>query len=250
MLRLGDTDHEVLRLKALLNKHGYDLTPGNSYFGTKTDAAVRDFQSNNGLKVDGQVGPLTWAALEGASRPSGNPAYKEAKKHAGKTEHDPKFNKYLSGFWKIVGLPNYKTIIGSSFAWCGLFIAVMNSETGLSWIRNGAGAKNWAKYAVEIEWKKDGIPAGAVMHINGNGNCSSGKGNHVTFADGDCTVADLNKSGLVPGFGGNQASRVKRSMYPVKNLCAVRWPAEIEKPGKILKSVNCAGKSSGDESTR
>ena len=32
-------------------------------FGPKTDAAVHDFQSSNGLAIDGEVGPQTWNAL-------------------------------------------------------------------------------------------------------------------------------------------------------------------------------------------
>ena len=32
-------------------------------FGPETDKAVRGWQANNGLTVDGQVGQLTWSAL-------------------------------------------------------------------------------------------------------------------------------------------------------------------------------------------
>lgn len=182
---------------------------------------------------------------------SSNPAYAEAKKYEGKKETDPKFNSWLSSFWGKVGLPGYKTIIGTSFAWCGLFIAAMNSEAGIDWISRGAGARNWAKYGVEIEWKQNGIPRGAVLHINGNGDCSSGSGNHVTFADGDCAASDLvSSTATVPGFGGNQGNTVKRSMYPVRNVCAVRWPAEIPRPGPVKVSVACAGKPDTKESTR
>lgn len=183
--------------------------------------------------------------------PSGstNPAYVEAKKYNGQSESKPKFVSWLSGFWPKVGLPGYKTIIGTSFAWCGLFIAAMNSETGLKIVSGAAGAKNWAKYGQAIEWKKDGIPRGAVMHLDHDGDCVGGS-NHVTFADGDCSVEDLQKLKYVPGFGGNQGNTVKRSMYPTYEICAVRWPSEIPKPGRVEKSVDCSGSGDHGESTR
>ena len=223
-------------------------------------------RAGSNLKEDGEFGPKTSSEaakyeiqIQIVNRPveippTGkqpvNPAYEEAKKHKGKTEHQSTFNRYLSAFWAKVGLPNYKTIIGTTFAWCGLFIFAMNTEVGQKSISGAAGARNWAKYGVEVDWRKNGIPRGAVMHINGNGDCSSGKGNHVTFADGDCTAQDLGKaSSTVPGYGGNQGDTVKRSQYAVRNLCAVRWPAEIEKPGPVLKSINCSG-TEQKESTR
>jgi len=57
------------RLNAL---HSEGLLPNTRYnpplstdggFGPQTDGAVRDFQSNFGLGIDGQVGPQTWTAL-------------------------------------------------------------------------------------------------------------------------------------------------------------------------------------------
>jgi len=180
-----------------------------------------------------------------------NPAYLEAKKYSGKTETDKTFGAWLSSFWGRVGLPGYKTIIGSAFAWCGLFLFAMNTQVGQKAIVGAAGARNWAKYGVEIDWKKDGIPRGSVVHLNNGGNCSSGSGNHVTFADGDCTAAELAKPGArVPGFGGNQGDTVKRSIYSAAKVCAVRWPAEIPKPPPVKASRGCTGGSSSGESTR
>lgn len=48
----------------LLNKNGYTLNTDGIY-GKKTDAAVRDFQSKNGLTADGILGKNTWAKLLG-----------------------------------------------------------------------------------------------------------------------------------------------------------------------------------------
>lgn len=196
---------------------------------------------------------LTLKKLEAPMKPENrpvNPVYTEAKKHAGKKETDKTFSAYLSKYWGKVGLPGYKTIAGSTYAWCALFIAAMSINAGVGYVKTrGASAKAQDAYGVAIDWKRDGIPRGAVVRVNSGANCSSSSGNHVTFADGDCTLEDL-KRGTFPGFGGNQANSVKRSTYKVANICAVRWPAEIAKPSKVTKSVNCVTESSKEESTR
>lgn len=201
-----------------------------------------------GQDQKGKIGPVPDIEQPSSGHVE-NPAYKEAKKHIGKKETDPVFNRWLSSFWKYCGLPGYKTIIGTSFAWCGLFVLAMNMEVGQKYISGAAGARNWAKYGVAIDWKVNGIPRGAVMHLNHSGNCSQSGKNHVTFADGDCSPEDLKKKGAtVPGLGGNQGNQVKRSHYGVFEVCAVRWPTEIPKPGRITKSVNCTGERSNEGS--
>jgi peptidoglycan hydrolase-like protein with peptidoglycan-binding domain len=56
---------DVVYLQARLLELGYSLPIGGAdgFFGMETDAAVKEFQSNNGLTVDGAVGPITWACL-------------------------------------------------------------------------------------------------------------------------------------------------------------------------------------------
>lgn len=61
-LRKGNSGEEVLILKGYL----CGLDAGDT-FGDETDAAVRFFQETKGLKVDGIVGPQTWAALQGTA---------------------------------------------------------------------------------------------------------------------------------------------------------------------------------------
>jgi peptidoglycan hydrolase-like protein with peptidoglycan-binding domain len=55
----------VLELQSRLNWLGYGCTPEDGYYGPETASIVRQFQSDYGLVVDGEVGPQTWNALFG-----------------------------------------------------------------------------------------------------------------------------------------------------------------------------------------
>jgi len=62
LVREGDQQHPVKTLQYLLRARGHDLIADGT-FGPVTDAAVRRFQQQKGLAVDGIVGPATWPAL-------------------------------------------------------------------------------------------------------------------------------------------------------------------------------------------
>ena len=55
----------VEEMQTLLMKKGYDLPKygADGDFGNETLKALKAFQKDNGLKVDGKCGPLTWAEL-------------------------------------------------------------------------------------------------------------------------------------------------------------------------------------------
>lgn len=210
-----------------------------------------------------------------ADRPI-NPGYKKAKEYNGKNESDSVFVKFMAGFWYLVGLASFKTIRGRDFAWCGLFVAVTMYQSGMTWQKDGAGAKNWRKYGIEYDYKTKGLPKSAIVWVDHDGDCSGG-GNHVTYADGDCAPQDifemtevspgvwkhksavpkLIKGGLWPGYGGNQNDTVKRSMYHNYEICAVRWPDKSANgspvpppPPPVTKSIGCSGNGNTGESTR
>ncbi len=72
----GSKGSDVTELQKLLNQNGYNLSVDGD-FGSKTQAAVKDYQQKNGLAVDGIVGTNTWGALtkaQGGSSSAATPA--------------------------------------------------------------------------------------------------------------------------------------------------------------------------------
>jgi peptidoglycan hydrolase-like protein with peptidoglycan-binding domain len=63
-IRRGDRGPAVRRAQNRLNQRGYDAGPLDGLFGNKTHRAVRRYQSDRELTVDGIVGPGTWARLD------------------------------------------------------------------------------------------------------------------------------------------------------------------------------------------
>jgi len=62
LVREGDREHPVQTLQHLLRARNQSVDV-DGIFGPKTDAAVRAFQMDNHLSVDGLVGPATWAEM-------------------------------------------------------------------------------------------------------------------------------------------------------------------------------------------
>ena len=70
VIRKGDRGPVVEFLQTQLDKDGYRLSNGrkpgagiDGHFGKVTNKAVRQFQKDEGLKIDGVVGPNTWNTL-------------------------------------------------------------------------------------------------------------------------------------------------------------------------------------------
>lgn len=63
-----DQGAKVVELQELLIAHGFRL-PVNAEFDRFTEAAVKSFQKQHGLRIDGVVGAKTWAVLKTTVQP-------------------------------------------------------------------------------------------------------------------------------------------------------------------------------------
>ena len=70
-LSYGSKGSDVKTLQGLLNQNGYSLDV-DGIFGSKTQEAVKDYQTKNKLDVDGIVGKNTWGALSGGKTSTGS----------------------------------------------------------------------------------------------------------------------------------------------------------------------------------
>lgn len=253
----GDVSPDVKILQNAIN--WYLRVPSitsDGDFGPLTQAQVKVVQKLNGLTGSGIIGLKTLEILslklknEKIEKLS-TPWLTALKKHEGKKETDQEFQSYMNKYWVRTGLPNFKGLVGSARAWCGIFAAAGLIYVGYSFPLNSFRAKNWDGFGHAIAWKQDGIPMGAYVRSNSKGDCKSASNNHINVANGSCTAKTLAKpNATYAGFGGNQSNQAKVSVYKVSTICYVGWPKEEVKPGKVLLDEKCTSLGATDESTR
>jgi peptidoglycan hydrolase-like protein with peptidoglycan-binding domain len=66
VLKKGSNDPEVRDLQEAMKALGHDPGPIDGVFGEATEAAVKAFQQENGITVDGIVGERTWITIDDA----------------------------------------------------------------------------------------------------------------------------------------------------------------------------------------
>ena len=98
VLKQGAHGKAVGKLQEELHKLGYDVS-ADKQFGPQTEAAIKAFQQDHGLKPDGQVGPQTQAALNRELKMQAQ----HAAQHLGDAEHPAHgvFKQALDGVHKI-----------------------------------------------------------------------------------------------------------------------------------------------------
>lgn len=226
-------DYEAIQRR--LHKLGYNPGPIDGVRGRLTINAVKLFQAQNGLVVDGLVGPATLAALLGAAvaekvaPPDRTPWMHEAIRLIG-LEETPgtASNVELVGFAQALDI-DYAS---DDIPWCGLFVAHC---IGSSLPNEGLPtlpllARAWRKFgfscppqfgAVLVFWR--GSPDGTLGHVG--------------FYHGeDATHYHV--------LGGNQSDAVNIRRVERGRLLGARWPLTALPPSGQTTIAAAEGKIS------
>ena len=211
----------VREIQHALKDKGLDPGRIDGVWGRKTIAAVKQFQSQQGLTADGVVGPKTTAALFGGTTtpvPLTDgailPWFEEAK--------------HLMGTKEVQGSKNNAAILdwakdldihypGDDVPWCGLFVAHCVGATlpQESLPANPLGARQWERFGESTQPR-----VGAVM-VFWRKKRSSGLG-HVGFYVGEDDDA-------YQVLGGNQSDSVSLTWISKNRFLGAHWPKSATK---------------------
>ena len=211
----------VRDIQQALKDKGFDPGAIDGVWGRKTIAAVKQFQAEQRLTVDGIVGPKTTAALfAGATTPAplaaGDilPWFEEARNLMGTKEIlGPKSNPDILDWAHDLDIP----YTGDDIPWCGLFVAhcvgATLPEEPLP--ANPLGARQWERFGDATQPR-----VGAVMVFWRN-SPQSGLGHVGLYAGEDDTAYQI--------LGGNQTDSVSLAWLKKSRFLSAHWPKSAAK---------------------
>ena len=219
---------DVLDLQTKLDGLGYSLGEIDGKYGISTEAAVRAFQRDHGLAVDGAVGPIAAGAVAAAATAQKNQvpsakgilALAEAIKHIGVTEDPPDSNRTMFGEWfGVNGVP-----------WCNIFVSYCFQIAASSTIANGLAGKAPGVYAkgcayvptTEAWLRTTGMWLGRVAPLGGDiaiYNWDGGDPDHIGIVEkylGDGTFSAIEGNTSVTNkSNGGEVQRAIRHLSQV-----------------------------------
>ena len=226
----------IAQIQQALKDKGFDPGPVDGIRGRKTVQATIAFQSINGLKPDGLVGPVTAQLLFGEIKPIGLasrlPWYAEAQRLIGIKEDTSHGSNPLIIGWGAAIHVDYRD---DEIPWCGLFvghcIASQLPEEALP--SNPLGARNWARFGKSV------TPMPGAVMVFWRESKTSGKG-HVGFY-----VSENADTYFL--LGGNQGDQVKVQGTPKARFIEARWPVTGPPPAGTVILADAAGATGGTE---
>lgn len=209
----------TLDIQRALKILGYDPGPLDGIRGRLTIRAIKEFQKDNKLEVDGIVGPKTSVAL--------NPKLPN-KKFKDFEQMMPWLTeaRRLIGTREIAGKANNPVIMdwaddldtwypGDNIAWCGLFVAqcISSQLPDEPLPDNYLGARNWMKFGRQTK------PTLGAILVFWRGSKSGWKGHVGFYASEDGTTYHV--------LGGNQSNSVSIARISKSRLLGARWPLTV-----------------------
>jgi uncharacterized protein (TIGR02594 family) len=213
----------TLEVQRALTALGYDPGPLDGIRGRLTMRAVRAFQADHGLAVDGIVGPKTaakllsgrWAIGNGqlstANLPTADlaPWYAEARRLMGTREAPGKRDNPVIMDW-AADLDLFYP--GDDVPWCGLFVAhcIASQLPDEPLPDNPLGARNWLRFGAAHE------PSEGAVLVFWRGARAGWQGHAGFYAGEDGSAFHV--------LGGNQSNQVNVVRIARSRLLGARWP--------------------------
>lgn len=246
LLRLGDQGDAVRAVQLVLAHLGYPLK-GTGYFGGATDAAVTDFQKRQAIDADGEVGPMTAAALDTAVAAkdagkrvlppeSARPLWLQAALGWVGTKEQPGSgdNPVILNWAKDEGGEIAAEYTHDAVPWCALFANQVLHQVGLK----GTGTL-WALDFAKWGQKLAGPAVGCFAPMKRSG------GGHIPI------VVGRDQLGNLMCVGGNQSDAVNIKPFDPDRVIAWRWPIGVALPANVgiglLPIVRSDGRLSSNE---
>ena len=197
-LVLGDQNDQVARLQSLLAKAGY-LSESNAtgYFGEITEAALKRFQSNNGIDADGRAGAQTFAKLnsDGLRGPSKNDSKSNKSEKSGKSSG----GSYSGSVGNMISIASSK--IGSPYVWGAKGSNSFDCSGFVYWVLKQMGVGQ--SYITSSGWRNPGrytrissfsdIQAGDIVVVSGHVGIAAGGGEII---DASSSRGRVKRSGM------------------------------------------------------
>lgn len=230
----------VIEIQKALKENGYDPGPIDGIIGRMTIAAIKQFQQNHRLLVDGIVGPSTLAKLlpdeaaadgnfiDVAAIPLDMPWLIEAYHLIG-TQETPGAgsNEAILGWGERLRI-NYSD---DEIPWCGLFVAhCIGSQLPMEPMpTNPLGARNWSSFGQSCP-----VPQLGSVMVFWRGSPDGWEGHVGFYWAEDETCYQI--------LGGNQSNSVTISRLNKERLIEARWPKFAMPPQNIIRTAAIDGK--------
>lgn len=226
----------TLQIQTALKRLSYPPGPLDGISGASTRKAIREFQADHGLLVDGIAGKETIKALSLAvstitglppapAAPIIPPWYEELLRKKGLHELRDRsaLMAWLRSDGKTLGDP-------SKLPWCGDAIETCIAKTlpDEPLPANPYLARNWLKFGVPLS-----APTLGCVLVFWRGS-RAGTNGHVGLYAGE------EKDGTLHVLGGNQSDAITIARLDRGRLLGMRWPSSYPRPtgGKVLLSSN------------